>query len=498
MLETFKINELRSKNQFIFFIYMITIIAGMGVAISDKSIETIWNYGTQFVLLVCAYILFHRVLKWNKLYPVINIFIICGGLLFSIFSIGGSLAVVLISYFLLVFSSIPLLWSSFLVGVVGSLSVILVNNLYVRKPFEFISEQLSYVILVYILITGMLGVLVFLATKSNRYTLSLLEQTEARATQEEKTRKELWEEVTVMVRKLTDTNEYIQQNVLAQEQVTKVIHELASGTTAQTEEIQTISSQAGKTAERMNELHTTAFSLQSNSTEMNNAITISLDTVKALVNEVDKMRHQTELVTVEFEKLRSTIQHTGEFIEDIHHITGQTNLLALNASIEAARAGTAGKGFAVVANEIRSLAEHTKALTVEISTNLESMSLFSEETSKRIDDQVNALHTSEVGVQEVEMNLTSLSVNVEGILSSIEQLFGLSQEVSEQTTVVEKSTVDLASVLEEASAGFEEMSAAVETIQTENEQIASLMKETKESAEFIRHTYTTDNMEETA
>lgn len=498
MLETFKINELRSKNQFIFFIYMITIIAGMGVAISEKSKESIWNYGTQFVLLVCAYFLFHRLLKWNNVYPIINILIISAGLLFSIFSIGGSLAVVLIAYFLLVFSSIPLLWSSYLIGVVASLSIIIINNLFVREPFEFISEQLSYVILVYVLITGMLGVLVYLATKSNRYTLSLLKQTEARAADEEKTRKELWEEVTVMVRKLTDTNEYIQQNVLAQEQVTNVIHELASGTTAQTEEIQTISSQAGKTAERMNELHTTAFSLQSNSTEMGRAITISLETVKALVEEVNKMRHQTELVTVEFEKLRSTIQDTGNFIDDIHHITGQTNLLALNASIEAARAGTAGKGFAVVANEIRSLAEHTKALTVKISSNLNSMSIFSDETSKRMHEQAHVLHTSETGVHEVEKNLTYLTSNVENILTSIEQLFGLSKEVSEQTVVVEKSTVDLASVLEEASAGFEEMSAAVETIQTENERIAFLMKETKDSAEYIRNTYTTDTKEETA
>jgi methyl-accepting chemotaxis protein len=47
----------------------------------------------------------------------------------------------------------------------------------------------------------------------------------------------------------------------------------------------------------------------------------------------------------------------------IEAIARQTNLLALNATIEAARAGAAGRGFAVVANEVKSLAEATRAAT---------------------------------------------------------------------------------------------------------------------------------------
>lgn len=61
--------------------------------------------------------------------------------------------------------------------------------------------------------------------------------------------------------------------------------------------------------------------------------------------------------------LRATVTDLSETVKLISTIAGRTKLLALNAAIEAARAGDAGRGFTVVANEVKRLADETKAAT---------------------------------------------------------------------------------------------------------------------------------------
>jgi hypothetical protein len=81
-------------------------------------------------------------------------------------------------------------------------------------------------------------------------------------------------------------------------------------------------------------------------------------------------RHARELMVRR--NLADTMDEVKRIVASIGTISSQTNLLALNATIEAARAAEHGRGFAVVAQEVKRLAQATRAATEQAGALLSS------------------------------------------------------------------------------------------------------------------------------
>ncbi len=90
------------------------------------------------------------------------------------------------------------------------------------------------------------------------------------------------------------------------------------------------------------------------------------ESVTSTIGGVQELRGRVEAIAEYIRLLSEQAQAVERIISAVSHISGQSNLLALNAAVEAARAGEAGKSFAVVAGEVRSLAEQSRAATVQV------------------------------------------------------------------------------------------------------------------------------------
>lgn len=145
------------------------------------------------------------------------------------------------------------------------------------------------------------------------------------------------------------------------------------------------------------------------------------------------------------QQLAISAQRIGEVVALINSIAAQTNLLALNATIEAARAGEAGRGFAVVAQEVKELANQTRAATEQISESVLAMQTVTDSTVMAIQGIGEAINSLDAISKLIENSIVEQDRATKDIAVNVQQAARGTEEVSSNIAQVNQAAASTGS-----------------------------------------------------
>lgn len=254
-------------------------------------------------------------------------------------------------------------------------------------------------------------------------------------------------------------------------EVNKTFNEMASAIEHQAAGVMDITSLVDRSKSNVDDVNVSSNSMKENTQKSVDVANQAFDQMNHLNGEIESVNSIMMQAEDSMNQLKQEADEISDIINVINNVSEQTNLLALNAAIEAARAGEHGKGFAVVADEVRKLAEESKASTVKIASILEKIQHNINGSVEKVTEGREAVTSSQANSSEIKNVLETIKENGNNVVvqsqtvdENIKQLLESSQLTSDQINEVSSITQQTAAGVEEVLASVEEQNAKVNEI----------------------------------
>lgn len=250
-------------------------------------------------------------------------------------------------------------------------------------------------------------------------------------------------------------------------QVSEAVTQVSAGAGAQVEQIRVVTRSlesirdgADGVAAGAEEVQALAASIHGEATskrsQLERTLSILLDVRTIVRQAADEVR-----------ALNATVGDINKFVVSVGRIADQTNLLSLNAAIEAARAGAAGRGFGVVADEIRKLADQSRAAAddvVVLTSSVTSRVARTYATMERGESQVGELERVSRDIDDaleaILLSAERTRVAADVVARTADDNVRVVQCATDSLTVVARTAEGHAATAMQVSASSEEQSAA--------------------------------------
>jgi methyl-accepting chemotaxis protein len=196
--------------------------------------------------------------------------------------------------------------------------------------------------------------------------------------------------------------------------------------------------------------------------------------VSAIAEAMEEIRARVDGIAQEILTLSERTQQIGAITATVNELADRSNLLSLNASIEAARAGEHGRGFAVVAEQVRNLAEQSKAATAQVETILGDVKdataaavVASQEGTKVVDQGLQLTDRAGEGIRSLADTIRVASHAAEQIAASAHQQKVGMDQIAEAMNDIDEGTaqsVDGAQQSQRAAESLNDLSAKLSSL----------------------------------
>lgn len=458
-------------------------LGGLAQFVQDRPVDLALSLLIPASISFIIYFLQKRSTRLQMAFPylilILGFFTVYG----CITSYHVTLSTIVLSFFVLVLSSVHNNFSVLITGYFITVAALITNV--VLDTTNFAAEPSN------LFVTGTLMALaIFLQVRQNKRMLDNVEELMMKADETAVHEKELHNKLEHSIDTITSKLELITETTNdatnAQIQMLKSVEEVSIGAHKQSDHVQDIVKSTDATTEKIAEMvNQLTFIVQ----EAEDASVNAADGAKAMNDmkvEIDSFTTFFSQLNETFNALSKTIEETNQFAHDIQKITEQTNLLALNASIEAARAGEHGKGFAVVADEIRKLASITDSTLVKIDGNLSQVNSFNREALTKLENGLKHVTGQVAMTERSTTTFHSLFNSMKNLQSELQEFSQSTLEIEQNSKNIQTSTSEFATIIEQSSNTIDQLSTNLKKITTKQADIKQNIEETFHSALSLR------------
>ena len=285
-----------------------------------------------------------------------------------------------------------------------------------------------------------------------------------------------------VLERISFLSENINQTVQTGDDITKVINEVAAGSTEQAKGVDEVFLSMDRVFHQVVKAADHAKSVSESS---NNALRDIESADRIFKTSMDKVKEANDTVEQSASMIRELGSKSGEigsFSETISTIAGQTNLLALNAAIEAASAGEHGRGFAVVADEIRKLAEQSSQATKQISATVQAIQKEMATAARTIQDGAVQAREGVDAVEQLNTYLHGLQDSSKNAYTRVQEIIDAIYSIEDGCKYTLEKIRDIADLSRTFSAGSQQAAASMEEQSAIMNQIETYLVSIKQMA----------------